>query len=115
MKTQSEQPRKYTGVMQYFHNFEHDPEGLNHCHSIGEYPYTIEHKDGKHIISAPIARGHGRGCKPQWFRFTERTNGGYDMASGKRIDKPPLPRRARSRVSRRKPPRITPKTPRLRR
>ncbi|KKK46946.1 hypothetical protein LCGC14_3160160 [marine sediment metagenome] len=43
--------RKYTGVMQFFHNFEHDSEGLNHCHSAGDFPYTIKHKNGKHVIS----------------------------------------------------------------
>lgn len=105
--------RKYTGVMQYFHNFEHDPEGRNHCHSEGDYPYAIEHKDGKHIISARIARGHGRGCKPQWFKFTERCNGGYDMTSAVRIDRPPA--KSSKVMARRRPIRITPKTPRLRR
>lgn len=113
MKTQNKRQRKYTGVMQYFHNFEHDPEGLHHCESEGQYPYTIEHKDGKHVISAPIARGHGRGCNPQWFRFTERTNGGYDMASGERIDKPSPPRRINRSITKRASIRITPRTPKL--
>lgn len=113
MKTERKQPRKYTGVMQYFHNFEHDPEGRNHCHSEGNYPYTIEHKDGKHIISARIVEGHGRACKPQWFKFTERCNGGYDMISAVRIDGPPAKRS--KGITRRKSIRITPKTPRLRR
>ncbi len=80
--------RKYTGVMQYFHNFEHDPKGLNHCHSDGNYPYTIEHNGGKHIISASIAIGHGKGGKPQCFQFTKHESGGYDMASGIKIAKP---------------------------
>ena len=80
--------RKYTGVLQYFHNFEHDPTGRNHCHSSGNYPYTIRHSNGKHIISNSIAQGHGRGCKPQWFKFTKRLDGGYDMASGRKVDSP---------------------------
>jgi len=81
-------PRNYNRVEPYFHNFEHSPEGLNHCHSDGNYPYTIKHLGGKHVISASIARGHGRGGQPQWFRFTRELGGGYDMASGERIDGP---------------------------
>ncbi len=115
MKTQGKRPRKYTGVMQFFHNFEHDPSGLNHCHSDGQFPYTIEHKDGKHVISHSTARGHGRGGKPQWFKFTVRCEGGFDMASAVRIDSPPPPRKVMRSVTRRKPLRITPKRPRLRR
>ena len=80
--------RKYTGVLQYFHNFEHDSNGRNHCRSDGKYPYTIRHHNGKHIISSRIARGHGRGGKVQWFRFTRRLGGGYDMASGVKVDAP---------------------------
>ena len=111
MKEQRKRQRKYTGTMQFFHNFEHDSEGLNHCHSAGNYPYTIEHKDGKHIISAKIAEGHGTACKPQWFKFSVRCNGGYDMAFGVRIDGPPA--KKSKGLTRRKPIRITPKTPRL--
>lgn len=81
--------RKYTGVLQYFHNYEHDPLGRNHCHSDGKHPYRIRHSNGKHIISNRIACGHGRGCKPQWFRFTRRLDDGWDMASGVKIDRPP--------------------------
>ncbi len=80
--------RRYTGVLQFFHNFEHDPQGLNHCSSSGKYPYTIRHLNSKHVISARIARGHGRGGKPQWFRFTRRLGGGYDMASSVRTGSP---------------------------
>lgn len=79
-------PRKYTGVLQYFHNFEHDPQGRTHCSSSGEYPYTIKHSNGKHIISAQMARGHGRGGKPQLFRFTRRLGNGYDLASGEKVE-----------------------------
>lgn len=80
--------RKYTGILQFFHNFEHNAKGRNHCKSAGKYPYNIHHAKGKHVISRSLARGHGRGGKPQWFKFTGRVAGGYDMASGKRI-KPP--------------------------
>jgi len=80
--------RKYTGIFQYFHNFEHDPTGRNHCHSDGNYPYRIEHENGKHIISSRIACGHGRGCRPQWFKFTKRLGKGYDMSSGVKIERP---------------------------
>jgi len=62
--------------------------GRNHCRSNGNFPYTIRHHNGKHIITAKIARGHGRGCKPQWFKFTRRLGGGYDMASGVKIANP---------------------------
>ncbi len=105
--------RKYTGVMQFFHNFEHDSEGLNHCHSDGDFPYTIKHKDGKHVISHSIVRGHGRGGKPQWFKFMVRFDDGFDMGSAVRIDAP-LSRKGTRTSPRRKPIRITPKTPRLR-
>ena len=82
-------PRKYqNNVAQFFHNFEHDPSGLNHCHSAGQHPYSISHKDGKHIITSRIACGHGRGKKPQWFRFTRRLGSGYELGSGVRITKP---------------------------
>lgn len=73
------------GVLQYFHNYEHDPQGRTHCKSNGNHPYTIEHLNGKHIISKSIAIGHGRGGKPQAFRFTERLGGGYDMSSGVKV------------------------------
>ena len=82
-------PRRYTGVLQFFHNFEHDPSGRNHCRSGGKYPYEIEHVGGKHKISHPYARGHGRGAKPQWFFFPNRLEEGYDMASGVRVSGPP--------------------------
>ncbi|KKL86536.1 hypothetical protein LCGC14_1943770 [marine sediment metagenome] len=80
--------RKYTGTLQYFHNYEHDPEGHKHCKSAGKHPYRIRHSKGKHIISHTIAVGHGKGRKPQWFRFKKRLDGGFDMASGVKINKP---------------------------
>ena len=78
--------RQYTGILQYFHNFEHSPQGLNHCKSNGQFPYTIKHHNGKHIISSRLAKGHGRGGKPRMFRFTKREAGGYNMTSGVKSD-----------------------------
>ena len=77
--------RKYTGVLQHFHNYEHDPKGRTHCKSSGKHPYSIEHASGRHKISHSVAIGHGRGGKPQKFRFTKRLGNGYDMTSGVRI------------------------------
>lgn len=88
MKKIRKRTRKYTGALQYFHNFEHSPDGRNHCKSNGTHPYTIRHSNGKHIISSPVAQGHGRGGKPQWFRFKKRLGGGYDMASGVKVANP---------------------------
>ncbi|KKK76481.1 hypothetical protein LCGC14_2863210 [marine sediment metagenome] len=85
MKATKKRPRRYTGVLQYFHNFEHDPTGRNHCKSNGNFPYTIEHVDGKHKISARVAIGHGKGGKSQKFKFTRRLGNGWDMASGEKI------------------------------
>lgn len=80
--------RKYTGILQYFHNFEHDSAGRNHCHSGGKHPYRIRHENGRHIINSKIACGHGTGKKPQWFKFTKKLDKGYDMMSGVKIEKP---------------------------
>jgi len=79
-------PRNYNRVEPYFHNFEHSPEGLNHCHSDGKNPYRIKHHNRKHVISGNIATGHGRGNKPQKFRFTKRLGDGWDLSSGVKID-----------------------------
>ena len=87
-KQMPKKPRTYTGVLQFFHNFEHSPAGTNHCHSAGKYPYTIKHSGGRHVISNPVARGHGKGNKEQWWKFPKKMNGGYDMGSGIRIVKP---------------------------
>ena len=35
------------------------------------------------------ARGHGKGGKPQWFKFLSRLGGGYDLASGVKVEGPP--------------------------
>ncbi len=86
--TKRRSPRKYDRIEQFFHNFEHDPKGLNHCHSAGNHPYQVHHFGGKHVITGKVARGHGRGCKPQWFRFTRRLSDGWDLASGVKIEQP---------------------------
>ena len=93
-------PRKYTGPLQHFHNFEHDPKGRTHCESNGNHPYTIEHANGKHVISRSVAIGHGRGGKPQMFRFPVHLHRGYDLSKGVKI--------APSRSVR-----ITPRRPRI--
>ncbi|KKN39286.1 hypothetical protein LCGC14_0744780 [marine sediment metagenome] len=77
--------RRYNGVLQHFHNFEHDKNGRTHCHSNGQHPYTIKHLNGRHIISARRAVGHGKGGKPQMFVFTRRLGDGYDMLSGRKV------------------------------
>lgn len=84
--------RKYTGVVQYFHNYEHSPTGQAHCESRGKHPYTIKHIPGGHAISNQIAKGHGLGNKPQWFYFPNKVKGGYDLASGIKIDSPRKPK-----------------------
>jgi len=80
--------RKYTGPMQHFHNFEHSPDGLNHCTGPITNPYFIEHVNGKHKISHKFAKGHGLGGKTQWFMFKERLEDGWDMSSGIKISQP---------------------------
>ncbi|MFA5379940.1 MAG: hypothetical protein WC455_29540 [Dehalococcoidia bacterium] len=81
-------PRQYNCVSDYFHNYEHSPEGLTHCHSTGQYPYNVHHFNGHHVITAAVARGHGRGGHEQWFRFSKRLGDGYDLASGTKIESP---------------------------
>ncbi len=78
--------RQYTGVLQFFHNYEHDPDGRTHCIGMPSNPYVIQHKDGKHIISTEFAKGHGYRCVPQWFKFTKREGWGYDMSSAEKVD-----------------------------
>ena len=85
-----ESQRKYTGVLQFFHNYSHDPEGRQHCTGAKSNPYIITHFDGKHIINLPYAKGHGKKCKTQWFKFTRKLHGGWDLSSGIKIDRPPV-------------------------
>jgi len=77
--------RKYTGITQFFHNFEHSKEGTTHCAGPPSNPYRIAHYKGQHIINTSVAKGHGRGNKPQWFEFTEKLGPGYKLTSGRPI------------------------------
>lgn len=82
-------PRQYqSSVAQFFHNYEHDPKGLNHCHSDGQYPYRVFHYGGKHVITGRVACGHGKGGMPQWFMFSRKLGGGWDLSSGQKISHP---------------------------
>jgi len=78
--------RTYNKVSDYFHNYEHDPKGLTHCHSDGKHPYRIKHYKRKHVISNRTATGHGRGNKPQKFKFAKKLGNGWDLSSGMKID-----------------------------
>ena len=84
--------RKYTGVLQFFHNYEHDKEGRTHCTGPPSNPWTIEMLGERHVISSQYAMGHGRG-HTQWFKFTEKAPGGWFMKSGQRIDRTEVPER----------------------
>ena len=90
--------RKYTGVLQYFHNYEHDPEGGTHCIGMPSNPYVIQHEDGKHIISTKFAKGHGR-SDVQWFEFSKRLGLGYDMSSYEKVDKSDVTAKGRLNIS----------------
>jgi len=83
--------RKYTGVLQYFHNYEHDPEGRTHCLGMLSNPYVIEHKSGGHLISTEYAKGHGKLNEPKWFRFTKKFGRGFDMASAVEVKPSEIP------------------------
>ncbi len=84
-----ESERKYTGPLQFFHNFEHDPEGRKHCTGPASHPYRVKHVGGKHVITHRFAKGHGKGRKPQWFKFTRKLDNGYDLTSGIKVEGPP--------------------------
>jgi hypothetical protein len=83
--------RKYTGVLQYFHNYEHDPEGRTHCMGPLSNPYIIVHYQGKHVINTQFAVGHDRKRERTWFQFLDRLGPGWDLASGLEIDKDDVP------------------------
>lgn len=87
--------RKYTGVLQYFHNYEHDPEGRTHCVGAESNPYIIIHRDGMHVINCQYARGHGEGNKPQWFKFIKHVKNGYDMSFYENIDAQDVPEKGK--------------------
>lgn len=94
--------REYTGPTQFFHNYEHDPEGLTHCRGPASNPYRIVHVDGKHAISAEYARGHGKGshlhAPTQWFKFTNRLGLGWDLASGEEIESKDVPAKGKTKI-----------------
>lgn len=83
-----ESQRKYTGVLQYFHNYEHNSDGRRHCTGPQSNPYRIAHLNKKHIITHKYAVGHGKKCKRQWFRFPRRLAFGYDMSHYVKVDEP---------------------------
>ena len=86
-------PRKYEDVVDYFHNYQHSPEGLTHCTGSEANPYKIVHVlfGGRveHKISLSYARGHGEGNKEQWFRFRDYLEDGYHLETGEPIPEPP--------------------------
>ena len=41
------------------------------------------------MITHRFAKGHGKGGKPQWFKFSRKLDKGYDLASGVKVDGPP--------------------------
>lgn len=77
--------RNYDLVWPYFHNFEHDPDGLNHCTGPESLPYVIVHVGNKHKINFQVAKGHGRE-ETQWFKFPKKLNDGWELESGIKID-----------------------------
>ncbi|MBU2395667.1 MAG: hypothetical protein KKH70_20225 [Gammaproteobacteria bacterium] len=76
--------RKYTGPLQFFHNYEHDPEGRTHCLGPPSNPYIIIHDKGKHKINTPMARGHDKKGDTHWFKFP-KIAGGFDLARGEEV------------------------------
>ena len=87
--------RKYTGVTQFFHNYENDPEGRTHCLGLPSNPYVIDHYKGAHLISTQYAKGHGLQNKPQWFKFTARLGRGFDMASAIEVKPSEVPQKGK--------------------
>ncbi len=87
-KAEPQNPRKYEAVVDYFHNYEHDPQGLTHCKGSDANPYEIKHFEDKHIISLAYARGHGENNTPQWFHFPKKLRDGFELESGKKINVP---------------------------
>jgi hypothetical protein len=90
--------REYTGVTQFFHNYEHDAEGLTHCRGPVSNPYRIVHKNGKHLINVEYAKGHGKLCKEQWFHFTKKVGLGWDLASGVKVESSKVPRLGKTKL-----------------
>lgn len=91
--------RKYSGVGQYFHNYEHDPEGRTHCLGPESNPYVIIHSNGKHLINTEYAVGHDKGVNRQWFRFKKKLAGGYDLSSGEKVESNAVPASGRKAIT----------------
>jgi len=83
--------RQYTGPLQFFHNYEHDPEGRTHCLGPKSNPYVIVHYDGRHVINVKYAKGHDKKRQGVWFYFPGRIGPGWDLATGEEIDKEEVP------------------------
>ncbi len=90
--------RKYIGVSQHFHNYEHDPEGLTHCRGPASNPYRIVHYKGHNIISTEYARGHGKKKETQWFRFEKRLGPGWSLASGIMVAPEDVPEKGKTKL-----------------
>ena len=90
--------RKYIGVSQFFHNYEHDPEGLTHCRGPASNPFRIVHYKGKNIISTEYAKGHGKNKKTQWFRFNKRLGPGWVLTSGIMIEPEDVPAKGKTKL-----------------
>jgi len=90
--------REYTGPTQYFHNYEHDPEGRTHCRGPEGNPYRIVHFKGKHIINTEYAKGHGKGNDPQWFKFTKRFGLGWDLSSAENVEHGDIPAKGKTKI-----------------
>ena len=90
--------RKYTTPDQYFHNFEHDPEGRTHCRGSVSNPYRIVHYNETHIINTEFAKGHGKSKNPQWFKFTKRKGKGFLLSSGELVNYEDTTKKGRTKV-----------------
>ena len=86
--------RTYDKVVDFFHNYEHDPTGLTHCIGSPSNPYHIHHvritglSNVQHVIDLAYARGHGLGNEPQWFHFASPLRGGHWLERGEKVSTP---------------------------
>ena len=89
--------RDYSHVVDFFHNYEHDPAGLTHCEGSEANPYHITHvriagRSGvQHVINLAYARGHGKDNQEQWFHFALPLRGGHWLEKGQKV---PIPDKA---------------------
>ena len=90
--------RKYAGVSQYFHNYEHSPEGLTHCRGPALNPYRIVHHKGENIINTEYAKGHGKNKETQWFKFGKRVGPGWSLASGVMVESKDVPKKGKTKI-----------------